>query len=391
MFPPMSRPFIKSSVRQLWLGLVAGAVVALVMALPANGAVRIGAPMNLPVDMPGAEGCEAMVLPPLRATMGVPPSCTLMSPITPGGGTSQTPRGHWVVVSARVRTGPRTGPMVFSVVRVMRSQAGGVTNPSGAICCVVPFESQVFTPPPNSVFTVPVRLPVRNTVEPVEGERIEIVDYLGITPLTLQSTLPLRVGSGGTGALSFAPGIRAGGQALAGPTLPGFAVIDGVYEPDANRDGFGDESQAVCTGARTNARSHQVNCPPANNGARVLPRITVRPVVQRQTVAQVNRQGVLRVRCTTSVAGRCGVVATVNRATARRLGLPARSATVKIGQGTVRTTRGGRVHTVVIRLTRPARQSIGRSRQNVPVRLVVTGASPGHRSHTVVRNIGIWR
>ncbi|MBF6621724.1 MAG: hypothetical protein ITG02_16040 [Patulibacter sp.] len=392
------------------LVVVLALVAALAGAVPASGAVRVGAPMNAPVDTPGAEGCEALVLPPLRPTTGVPPSCTLMSAAMPGGATSQTPRGQWVIVRARVRTGPRTGPMVFSVVRVLRSQAGGVTNPSGAICCTVPVESQVFTPAPNTVTTIPVRLPVKNTVDLVEGEPIEVVDYLGISPLTLQSTLPLHTASGGAGTMSFGPAIRAGGQALAGPTLAGFAVIDGDYEPDANGDGFGDESCPVAGGR---AASRQAGgCPPGGGGggagagggaggggstvggaADPRPASRARLSAPRQTTAQVRRTGKVRVKCTTTPAGRCRARATVSRTTARRLGLRVRgkSKTVNVGKGTVRTTRAGRARTLSVRLSTTARRAIGRSRRTVAIRVEVTASASGHRDRKVVRTVKVRR
>src|SRR5690606_1064833 len=116
---------------------------------------------------------------PLRPVVGVPPSCTLFGTDASGAWQSQVPKGRWVVTSAQVRTGPRVGPMVFTAVESMRSQAGGgFVPPAGAICCRSSVESQVFTPPPNSVFTLPVRMPVKNTVELIDNEPVEVVDYI---------------------------------------------------------------------------------------------------------------------------------------------------------------------------------------------------------------------
>ncbi|MCK9248662.1 MAG: hypothetical protein M0P31_06760 [Solirubrobacteraceae bacterium] len=410
--------------RARWITAAVAVAAGLTTAAPATGAVRIGAEMNAPVDTAGAEGCEALVLPPLRPTYGVPPSCTLMSPGWPGGPSWQAPRGRWVVVTARVRTGPRTGPMVFTVVRALRSQAGGGAGAAGAICCTAPVESQAFTPAPSTVTTVPVRLPVVNVVERIDGEPVEVVDYLGISPLTLGSTLPLHAGSGGAGTTSFAPAMRAGGQQVMGPTLAGFPVIDAVLEPDADGDGFGDETQDACPGDATRraapagaravgpprVASPRQACAPVGGGGgtggaagpgggggstsdvpRPLP--VVKLGAPRQTVAQVRRRGVLRVTCASTPVGRCSARATVTRAQARRLRLRVRGErrTVQVGRGSVRTTRAGSGRTIKVRLKQSARRAIGRSRRTVRVRVRVTVGAPGHRSRVVTRTVRVRR
>jgi len=161
---------------------------------PAANAVTVGAPLNLAANT--TEGCEKVVLPPLRplyAAQGLlPASCTFFGLDTANGWTSQTPAGRWVINQARVRTGPRTGPMVFTVLRALRSKAGT----QGIACCTVVAESQVFTPQPNTVNTIPVNMPAVNTVELVDNEQIEVVDYLGITLLTPGSSVPVHIATG---------------------------------------------------------------------------------------------------------------------------------------------------------------------------------------------------
>ena len=93
----------------------------------------MGAPLNVPPST--NSGCEALVY-----TGPPPPSCTLLGNDISGAWTSQTPRGNWVITTARVCAGPRVGPMVFTVIRATRSQAGA----GGLICCTTPVESQVF-------------------------------------------------------------------------------------------------------------------------------------------------------------------------------------------------------------------------------------------------------
>jgi hypothetical protein len=183
------------------------------------GAQTIGAPLNLPANT--TEGCEHIVFPQLRPVVGVPPSCTFFGVDGAGQWTSQAPRGRWRIVQARVRTGPRVGPMVFTIVQAMRSQAQTGSGASGAICCTARAESQVFVPQPNSINTIPVNLPMQNTVENIDGEPVEVVDYLGISLLDLNSSVPLHGANNSSASTSyFAPAMRAGQQSLPG-AFPG--------------------------------------------------------------------------------------------------------------------------------------------------------------------------
>lgn len=190
-----------------FVGATVGAIAAsAAMVVPAQ-AVTIGTALNVPPAT--GEGCEVIVLPGLRQLGApVPPSCTFFAPNT------QTPPGNYVVTTGRIRTGPRTGPMVFTAVEALRSKATSADGtPGGVICCVASGESQVFTPPPNSVVEVPINLPVKNTTELIDGEQIEVINYLGITLLDLRSSAPL--GNFSTPATSFfAPALRAGRQDL---------------------------------------------------------------------------------------------------------------------------------------------------------------------------------
>lgn len=225
--------------RRLALSL-GGCLAAAVLCAPAGHAVTIGPPLdNLPASTD--LGCDSpsvilWVIPP------PPPSCTLLGNDPTGAWTSQVPRGEWVIGTARVRTGPRVGPMVFTVIRATRSQAGA----GGLICCHTPVESQVFTPAPNSINAVPVNLPVKNTVDVIEGEPIETVDYLGISLLDTNSSVPAHLPSpGGFGSSSLtsyiAPAIRAGQERLADGTIPANNVllVNGEADPASAGGGGG--------------------------------------------------------------------------------------------------------------------------------------------------------
>lgn len=240
-------------------GALLGATAALAVALlfPASGgAVTVGAPLNLPVN--SGVSCQGLVL------IGVPPSCTLFGSDT-GGSSSQTPRGSWRITRARVRTGPNVGPMVFTVMRALRSQAG--SPPAGIICCTVPFESPVFTPAPNTVNELAVNLPVVNTVEVIDGEPIEVVDYLGISMLNLNSMLPVHVAASSTPSFSyFIPAVRAGQQALqAGGLFESTVLVNGEYEP------------AATTTPAPGTLTPPVLTPPPVSPFRLLPRARLLP------------------------------------------------------------------------------------------------------------------
>jgi hypothetical protein len=234
---------------RLAVALACSLAAALSLA-PASHAVTIGAPLNLPAN-PGptpypnntfffspTAGCDYILAPPGGP---VAPSCTFLGNDVSGAWTSQVPRGEWVITTGRVRTGPRVGPMVFTVIRATRSQAGA----GALICCRVPVESQVFTPAPNSINAIPVNLPVKNTVDVIEGEPIETVDYLGISLLSLASSAPAHIPAGGTSANTsyIAPAVRAGQERIADGTLGGnILLVNGEAQP---RTGGGVASDTI--------------------------------------------------------------------------------------------------------------------------------------------------
>jgi hypothetical protein len=215
--------------------LVALATTTIALTAPTAHAVTVGAPLNLPANT--AEGCEKVVLPPLRPSLALqgllPSTCTFFGLDSAGRWTSQTPPGRWVIDQARVRTGPRVGPMVFTALRALRSKAGT----QGIACCTAVAESQVFVPQPNAVNTIPVNMPVVNTVELIDNEQVEVVDYLGITLLTPGSSVPVHIAAGpadGASAVGsyFAPALR-NGQTGAGPGTftSEVLLVNAEYQP----------------------------------------------------------------------------------------------------------------------------------------------------------------
>lgn len=304
-------------------------------------AVTIGTALN--VSPATAEGCDVVALHPSF----VPPSCTFFAPNT------QTPPGNYVVTTGRIRTGPRTGPMVFTAVEAMRSKATSADGrPGGIICCVASGESQVFTPPPNSVVEVPINLPMKNTTVVIDGEQVEVINYLGITLLDLNSSAPLANFS--MPATSFmAPALRAGRQdlmnGLGHPLIP---LINGEFTP--------------CAGAASAGRataSNVADCPgfrpgespgPGTRGAGGAPGAGGGPGADG---AGSTSFGVAR-RVRLLSGGRAArLVARAPRAGVLRLRPTARFRRL-VGPTTRRATRGS--NPMVARLTGPGRRALAR-------------------------------
>lgn len=99
---------------------IAAVAAALLAPARADAAVTIGPPLTFPANVGG--GCTPAVV---FVAPGFPgaPSCTMLGADTAGQWTMQTPRGQWVVTRARVRAGANVGPMAFTVIQALRSQA----------------------------------------------------------------------------------------------------------------------------------------------------------------------------------------------------------------------------------------------------------------------------
>lgn len=229
------RRLIAQTTGRRFAAALAGCLAGALLWSSASQAVTVGAPLNQPANVSGDRGCDVI----FTYNNQPPPSCTFLGNDASGAWTSQVPRGEWVIRIGRVRTGNRVGPMVFTVIRATRSQAGA----GGLICCQVPVESQVFTPTrTNAINQIPVNLPVKNTVEVINGEPVEIVDYLGISLLTLGSSAPAHVPPGGTSAQTsyIAPAARAGQERLQdGALSDNILLVNGEAFPAGPGGGAG--------------------------------------------------------------------------------------------------------------------------------------------------------
>lgn len=137
-------------------------------------------------------------------------SCTWSTPLVPleipgdpaGGGGAGNPsvdgllvpqstvdNGAGTVTAVRVRVGASTGPMRVVVLEAIRnpngppydpSQPGTSSNDVG--CCLQVGQSQVFTPAPGTVTTIPVDFAVKNDLQPEQGG-LYVFDMLGLSVL----------------------------------------------------------------------------------------------------------------------------------------------------------------------------------------------------------------
>lgn len=341
---------------------------AAVLAAPAAAAVTLGPPLTTQANVTG--GCTPAIV---FVAPGLPgaPSCTMLGADPSGQWTMQTPRGQWVITRARIRAGAASGPMVFTIIRGTRSQASPGGGAAGIICCTVPVESQVVTPTAGTVSQFAVRLPVKNTVDVVNGEPIETVDYLAISTLGPATSPPVFQGPGAGQTSYIAPAIRAGQERLSDGTsfTPSTPLIQGDYEPDADGDGFGDETQDSCATdlairAAPVARAAQCRAP-ASTGApgpatgtgtqgASSPGLAGLPATLRR-VTPGRRSVALPVACPAATGASC--TGTVSARTTRRIGRARLALTSKRF-----TAKAGR--TVNVRLLLPAslRRALARGR-----------------------------
>jgi hypothetical protein len=349
-----------------------GALLAVGLLSPAAGsAVTVGAPLGQSAN--AGTSCQGLVL------IGTPPSCTIFGSDSGGAWTSQTPRGSWRITRARVRTGPSVGPMTFTVLRALRSQAG--SPPAGAICCTVPAESQVFTPAPNAVNTIAVDLPAFNTVENIDGEPVEVVDYLGISMLDLSSTLPVhRATSAADPAASasftaFIPAIRVGQQALQfGGFFESAVLVNGEFEPVSSGEPATVPPEPVAT---------VLPPPPPVNRFTFLPRVRQLPGGRARLGMNVPGPGLLSALLAPG-AGAASVSARGRKSPSRRAGKRKRPRLLQPARR--RVVQAGKAY-VVLRLTKAGKRRLNRrGRLKLPVRVVFTpdGGAAGGRVRQVV-------
>ena len=107
-------------------------------------------------------------------------NCTFVSTVVGAQSTAAPASG--VITRVRVKAASPTGPMPVVVARAIG------TTTSGIGCCFWAGETQSPRPRPNSTTAVNVRLPVENSIDPVNG--VQVVDYLGLSVLAAGVAIP---------------------------------------------------------------------------------------------------------------------------------------------------------------------------------------------------------
>lgn len=158
-------------------------LTALLAAVPASAAaVTFGA--DLSREPNNADTCITA-----QAIPTFVPSCSVVStnPIT--GETSFPPLGEGIISRVRVRVGATTGPMQIAVEEALRKDNPIEPGKPTYACCKLVALSQVFTPTPNAVTTIPVNFPVKQSAAP-EASGYYVDDHLSLSVLDPNVPIP---------------------------------------------------------------------------------------------------------------------------------------------------------------------------------------------------------
>lgn len=206
--------------------VVAAVMIGAIFASADASAVTIGTDLS---RAPNATyGCEAMPGSDMFGGRFFYPtgaaSCTYLAVPAGGAEIPQATVGGGVLTSVSVRVGGTTGPMQATILQATRSSYGFQ-------CCHFAGASGVFTPAANTVTTVPVRLPMRNDLNPSFGET---VDYLALTVLAPGVPIPMEDLGGGSAPMAsgFFPHVSDGQSRVDGAGLGGLVpLIRGEFQP----------------------------------------------------------------------------------------------------------------------------------------------------------------
>ena len=206
--------------------VVAAVMIGAALASADASAVTIGTDLNRTASatygcevMPGSDMFGGRFFYPTGAA-----SCTYLAVPAGGAEIPQATFGGGVLTSVSVRAGAATGPMQATILQATRSSYGFQ-------CCHFAGASGVFTPAANTVTTVPVRLPMRNDINPSFGET---VDYLALTVLAPGVPIPMEDLGGGSAPMAsgFFPHVSEGQSRVDGAGLGGLVpLIRGEFQP----------------------------------------------------------------------------------------------------------------------------------------------------------------
>ena len=123
--------------------------------------------------------------------------------------------------------------------------------------------------------------------------------------------------------------------------------------------------------------------------------ITLGVSVRAQSWKAIAKAKAIKVLCSLKPAGTCKASATVTKAVAKRLGLKVakRAKTVKVGSGSVRVTKAGKLTGLKLKLTAKARAAIAKANRSVLLTLTIIGSASasGYETATLTRHLTIPR
>jgi hypothetical protein len=243
-----------------WLCTSAAALACGVAAAPAGAAVTLGSSLSATATT-NAAVCV--------------PSCTYVEFGLPGRQVMAPFDG--VITSWRMQSGSAGNPVALRVLR----PTGGSTSFTGAGTSAAQMTVIGVSPPWAA------RLPIRRG------------DMLGVDNAN-QALMFNQVTPPGAVAFGWMPALADGATAPANVTSPGELLVQANLEPDADHDGFGDETQDACP---TNPAAQTAPCPApgavgGGGGSQSAIALTVRPL--KSQVARGHRLR-LRVKVTGAV------------------------------------------------------------------------------------------
>jgi hypothetical protein len=162
---------------------------AVTLAVPAQSAAAttFGADLNRVPD--NVVGCNEYFLTVSFGTVSSP-SCSFGSQNLGTGENGFPPAGRGVITKVRVRVGPVTGPMQIVVEEALRADNPVDPGRPTYACCKAVDASPVFTPTPNAITEVKVRLPIRQDIAPDPATGNYVDQHLVLSVLAPDVPIP---------------------------------------------------------------------------------------------------------------------------------------------------------------------------------------------------------
>jgi hypothetical protein len=159
------------------------------------------------------------------------PNCSVESINPATGESSAPPAGEGVVSLFRVRVGPITGPMQIAEEEALRKDNPGDPGHPTYACCKLVALSQVFTPAPNTVTTIPVNFRTKQDLAPEESGYY-VDDHFSLSVLAENVPIPAAIDPNASVGIWY-PAWQTVGEERAGiyGTSGGTVLFNGEWDP----------------------------------------------------------------------------------------------------------------------------------------------------------------